>query len=113
MTTKDRLCLIPMFCFVTLLTKTSCFVSVNISEGSHYLIISFNHWSTHKALLFPMYPDCAHVIKGTDQLSRAFAFIHAKSSNGLCLVRNSVWSSRLWDIPAISITGNICLYPWE
>lgn len=38
MTTKDRLCLIPVFCFVTLLAKTSCFVSVNISEGSHYLI---------------------------------------------------------------------------
>lgn len=69
MTTEDRLCLIPVFCFVTLLTKTSYFVSVGISEGGHCLIISFDHWSTHKALLFPRYPDCAHVTKGTDQLS--------------------------------------------
>lgn len=103
MTTKDGLCLIPVFCFVTLLTKTSCFVSVNISEGGHCLIdyLSFDHWSAHKALLFPIYLDCAHVIKGTNQLSGAFAFIGAKSSKGLCLVRNSAWSSRIWDIAAL------------
>lgn len=93
-------------------TKTSplCYLWTPLREVLVWFIISFDHRATQSSFISHVSQTIAHVIKGTDKLSGAFASICAEFQRAAALSKILCGLLEYGILlPWISVTGNIYL----